>query len=326
MGKPEFLYAIIIAFIALAISINIGSPLTFSIFILIILTLTISVLYPRTISVKIEKFYIYPLQIYKNQTITLSLMIKNTSRIPLISAKLIIPEENIIQEDINNIPFIPPNSSKEIKIKIRAIKRGFIERMKIWITTGLFFQISPPIEKEIETNIYIYPNFAKINLQDIIKLNPENNLSFFYKLTEEGEFFSIREYNLDDVKKIAWKQWAKTGKPVVKQKFQYSNPKIFFLIYNIHLEENEDEEFIEKINSLFKYYLSNNVEIHVSTLKNPNNFKRINSLKTSLVFLSTLDFIHQSFQPIAENQNLILIVNKNLNKERINLAFSQIVL
>ncbi|MFN3996026.1 MAG: DUF58 domain-containing protein, partial [bacterium] len=278
-------------------------------------------------SIKIEKFHIYPLQIYKNQTITLSLTIKNTSKIPLISVKLNAFGENIYQENINNIFFLLPSSSKEVKIELKAIKRGFIEKMKIHINASLFFQISPPVEKEIETYIYIYPNFAKINIQDVIKIDPENNLSLFYKLTEEGEFFSIREYNLDDIKKTAWKQWAKTGKPVVKQKFQYSNPKIFFLIYNIYLNESENEEFVERINSLFKYYLSNNIEINVSTLEDPNNFKKISDIKASLVFLSTLNFTHQTSQIPIENQNTpILIVNKNFNKEKIGLPFTCVAL
>lgn len=312
MGKLEFFYTFLISLIALAISINIGSPLTFFIFILILIVLILSFIYPKFISLSIDKLYLTPLQVYKNQHISASIKIKNLSFIPVIYAKVRIIAENIFQEDCENILFLKPYSSQEIKVKLKAVKRGYVEKIKIFINPSLFFEITPPITKEINTSFYIYPNFANIKFHDIVKINPENNISSFYKLTEEGEFFSIRDYNMDDVKKIAWKQWAKTGKPVVKQRFQYSHPKLFFVINNFFIDENNNEEFVEKINTFFKYLISNNIEINVSTLENIKNFKKISDLRNSLVFLSTLNFITTTVNINPEEMNnIIFIVNKN---------------
>ncbi len=141
--------------------------------------------------------------------------------------------------------------------------------------------------------------------------------SIFYRLTEEGEFFSIRPYYLDDVKKIAWKHWAKTSKLVVKQKATYETNYTLFIINNYNLTE----EFVEKINSLFKYLISNEIKFKVMDLKSfieneEIDFIEINNLKKALVYLAKIDTFHKfNFNILKDklnkSENYILISDKN---------------
>ncbi len=171
----------------------------------------------------------------------------------------------------------------------------------------------------IPFEFYIYPNYANINYYDIIINNISTVSSVFYKLTEEGEFFAIRPYYLDDVKKIAWKHWAKTGKLVVKQKATYETNYTFFIINNYKLAE----EFVEKINSLFKYFLINEIKFKVidfkSFMENENtDFIEISTLKKALNYLAKIEsFDKHDFNlnllkdKLNKLENYILISDKN---------------
>ncbi|MCS7123233.1 MAG: DUF58 domain-containing protein [Candidatus Aenigmarchaeota archaeon] len=277
-------------------------------------TLLITYIYPLIITphIEIEKISIKPLQIYKGQKIILKIFLKNNSIIPLIIAKIKVNNQHFAQDIPKSIFYTKPKSLKELEIEIKAIKRGFIEKIDIDINVSLFFEIIPPIKKQIETAIYIYPNFSTINYQSVTNTSPENNIGLMYKLTEEGEFFSIREYQLDDIKKISWKHWAKIGKLVVKQKAQFTNPKLYFLINNISTNEENDEEFIEKVNTFLKYIISNNIEINISTLEKINEFQKITDLKNSLVFLSKITFLKTLPEIEKENlNNKIVLTDQN---------------
>lgn len=312
MKRFEYYITIALTFFSLFISINIGSPLTFIIFLILLITTIISSTYPLIAKkyIHVDKIKISPNQIYKNQQIKINLSITNKSIIPIFLIKVKLSSELIEQSTDKNILYLKPQNSQTIEILAKAIKRGYIEKIHILLQINLFFEIFPPIQKTINTSIYIYPNFAPINFQKIITTTQEN-LSLMYKLTDEGDFFSIREYQTDDVKKIAWKQWAKTGKLVVKQNAKYSTPKLKLIINNLHTEENENEIFIEKINSFIKYLIANHTEIYLTTIEKIDEFQKIVDLKNSLTFLAKVKFLKSIPQiNLPNSENIIIISNQ----------------
>lgn len=222
----------------------------------------------------------------------------------------------LLSED-NIIYYIPPYSNVEKELNVKAIKRGYLNNISVLLINSFLFE-SLNISKEFNLpfEFYIYPNYANISYYDVIVNNIGNISSIFYKLSEEGEFFSIRPYYLDDVKKIAWKHWAKTGKLVVKQKAIYETNYTFFIINNYKLTE----EFVEKINSLFKYLLANEVKFKVidleKFLKNEESID-ITNLKKSLIYLAKIDNFEDNFnynllkEKISNLENYILVSDKN---------------
>jgi hypothetical protein len=222
----------------------------------------------------------------------------------------------LLNED-NIIYYIPPYSKVEKKINVKAIKRGYLNNISVLLINSFLFE---PLNISKEFNLpfefYIYPNYANISYYDVIVNNIGDISSIFYKLSEEGEFFSIRPYYLDDVKKIAWKHWAKTGKLVVKQKAIYETNYTFFIINNYKLTE----EFVEKVNSLFKYLLANEVKFKVidleKFLKNEESID-ISNLKKSLIYLAKIDNFEDNFnynllkEKISNLENYILISDRN---------------
>jgi hypothetical protein len=224
---------------------------------------------------------------------------------------------DLISND-NIIYYIPPFSKVEKKLAIRAIRRGYLNTISIYLFNAfLFEQLEIYKEFNIPFEFYIYPNYANINYYDIIINNIGNIDSIFYKLSEEGEFFSIRPYYLDDVKKIAWKHWAKTSKLVAKQKAIYETKYTFFIINNYRLSE----EFVEKLNSFFKYLLTNDIKFKILDLKTflekEDNFIEINSLRKKLIYLAKISSFENSFNytllkdKLLKLENYILISDKN---------------
>jgi hypothetical protein len=217
----------------------------------------------------------------------------------------------------NIIYYIPPYSKIEKKLNVKAIKRGYLNNISILLINSFLFEaLNISKEFDLPFEFYIYPNYANISYYDVIVNNIGNISSIFYKLSEEGEFFSIRPYYLDDVKKIAWKHWAKTGKLVVKQKAVYETNYTFFIINNYKLTE----EFVEKVNSLFKYLLANEVKFKVidleKFLKNEEPID-ITSLKKSLIYLAKIGNFEDNLnynllkEKISSLENYILVSDKN---------------
>lgn len=309
MGKKEYFYTWLISLLTLVISVNTGSPLAFFLFVIISTTLILSFLYPLITYnyVKIKKIHIKPNKIYKNQKATIYIRIKNQSLLPILFAKISISSEFFLPIKEQIIINLKPLQEIDIELQVLAIQRGHIKKLIIIIQQILLFKILKPLKVEVETSVYIYPNFGTIPNTIISRIVPEENLSSYYKLSEEGEFFSIRDYQLDDIKKIAWKQWAKTGRLVVKQKAQFIKQNINIIINNLQTTKEQDEEFIEKLNTLLKNIILSNTEIILSTLDKIDSPKKINKLHSSLTYLSELVFIKQT--------NNIKNLDKKLNIE-----------
>ncbi|MEN3014962.1 MAG: DUF58 domain-containing protein [bacterium] len=326
MGHREYIISAFLSSLCLLISINIGSPLTLLLSIIMFCILLISLIYPlaTTNKISIDKYQLTPKQIYKGQKINLKINISNQSIFPILFANIEVVNNLIQQQNKVNLFYIKPKKSKEVSIDLIGIKRGFSENIEIAVQCYLFFKLISPKIIKIKANLYIYPNFSQINYHKLINTAPEQNISLMYKISQEGDFFAVREYvSTDDIKKILWKQWAKVGKPVVKEKAEFISPKFFFLINNISVDEQEDEEFVEKINSFLKYLLSQNIEINLLTITNTDQAVKINDLKSSLVFLAKLDFIKHLPQNLKNklnelSQNIIIISSKYLTLETKN--------
>jgi len=303
VGKKEYFYSWLIAILTILISINTGSPLAFFVFIILLFSLSISLLYPLITSkhIQVKRIYIKPNQVYKNQNLKAYITIKNEFFLPVLFLRITIDNPEILESKEALILYLKPYGEIETEIDLKAKKRGYIEAIKIAIQLSLIFRLFRPLKIEKQVSLYIYPNFAIIDYQNILKISPESSISSYYKLSEEGEFFSLRDYYFDDIKKIAWKQWAKTGRLVVKQKAQFIIPHINIIINNITTTPEQDEEFIEKVNTLLKNIILSNNEIRITTLDKLDSFKKINNLQSSLVYLSELNFISYVVKSISIN-------------------------
>jgi hypothetical protein len=120
-----------------------------------------------------------------------------------------------------NLPALTPNSKSEVQAEILIGQRGRLNLTSLAIARpdplGLFKGfVTLPVQQSvlILPKRYSLPN---LSLPGTRKYQP-GGVALAYSVGDSQEFISLRDYRPGDpLRRIHWKSWAKTGRPVVKE-------------------------------------------------------------------------------------------------------------
>jgi hypothetical protein len=133
---------------------------------------------------------------------------------------LISKKEWLIQKE-EPLPSLPPNSEIEVPMRIVPSHRGHVAFNGFRIARpdpfGLLKSfVTIPFRQSIVILPHRYP-LPPINLPGSRRYQP-GGVSLASSVGDSEEFISLRDYRPGDpLRRIHWKSWAKTGKPIVKE-------------------------------------------------------------------------------------------------------------
>jgi hypothetical protein len=120
-----------------------------------------------------------------------------------------------------SLPTLGPNSEGEVQAEIVPAQRGYLNLRSLSIARpdplGLFksFVTLPP-----EQSVLILPkrySLPPFNIPGTRRYQP-GGVALTYSVGDSQEFVSMRDYRPGDpLRRIHWRSWAKTGRPVVKE-------------------------------------------------------------------------------------------------------------
>ena len=119
------------------------------------------------------------------------------------------------------LPMLPPKGTAEVKVTMTPWRRGYIQLSELTIIRPdplnlckSFFEISNQeslliLPKRYEMPTIQLPGSRKFKL---------GGITLASSVGESEEFISLRDYRPGDpLRRIHWRSWAKTGKPIVKE-------------------------------------------------------------------------------------------------------------
>jgi uncharacterized protein (DUF58 family) len=140
-----------------------------------------------------------------------------------------------------SLPFLPPHGRAEIHSEIQPLCRGKIRLDEVSIACpdpfGLFrsfVKVSAPQSVLVLPKRYPLP---PLELPGSRRYQP-GGIALASSVGDSEEFLSLRDYRPGDpMRRIHWKSWAKTGKPIVKE---YQDE--FFVRHGLILDTFQDSE------------------------------------------------------------------------------------
>lgn len=120
-----------------------------------------------------------------------------------------------------DIPPIPPHSTREITVTLQPQFRGSLHLTGYTLTCadplGLFNRLKTRL---LPQSLWILPQQYRVPPIDLpgTRRYQSGGVAFASSVGDAEEFRALREYRAGDpLRKIHWKSWAKTGKPIVKE-------------------------------------------------------------------------------------------------------------
>ncbi len=119
------------------------------------------------------------------------------------------------------VPPIPPGGSVEVKMPITPTRRGILRFSGLTVARpdvfGLCASLAPV---SIPQSLMVLPRrfpVPRLNLPGLRKHHPQG-VHLAASVGDSEEFLSLRDYRPgDSLRRISWKSWARTGKPVVRE-------------------------------------------------------------------------------------------------------------
>ena len=143
------------------------------------------------------------------------------------------------------LPPLSPQSEGEVQVEIVPGQRGHLNLKSLAVTRpdpfGLF---RGSVTLPLEQSVLILPkrySLPAVSLPGTRKYQP-GGVALTYSVGDSQEFVSMRDYRPGDpLRRIHWRSWAKTGKPVVKE---YQEE--FFVRHGLILDTFQEAERSEK--------------------------------------------------------------------------------
>lgn len=119
------------------------------------------------------------------------------------------------------VPPIPPGGQVEVKMPITPTRRGILRFSGVFVARpdifGLCASLSPI---SIPQSLLVLPRrfpVPRLDLPGLRKHHPQG-VHLAASVGDSEEFLSLRDYRPgDSLRRISWKSWARTGKPVVRE-------------------------------------------------------------------------------------------------------------
>jgi len=142
------------------------------------------------------------------------------------------------------LPILPPNDQGEVKVEILPSQRGHLRLTGLTIACpdpfGLFRSCATITSPQ---SVLVLPkryNLPPINLPGTRRYQP-GGVALASSVGDSEEFLSMRDYRPGDpLRRIHWKSWAKTDKPIVKE---YQDE--FFVRHALILDTFQKETYSE---------------------------------------------------------------------------------
>ena len=120
-----------------------------------------------------------------------------------------------------NLPTLTPDSKGEVQAEIVPGQRGRLNLTSLAIARpdplGLFKGF---VTLPVQQSVLVLPkrySLPQVSLPGTRKYQP-GGVALAYSVGDSQEFISMRDYRPGDpLRRIHWKSWAKTGRPVVKE-------------------------------------------------------------------------------------------------------------
>lgn len=144
-----------------------------------------------------------------------------------------------------NLPTLAPNSEGEVQAEMVPGQRGRLNLTNLAIARpdpfGLFKGF---VTLPVQQSVLVLPkryNLPPVSLPGTRKFQP-GGVALTHSVGDSQEFISMRDYRPGDpLRRIHWKSWAKTGRPVVKE---YQDE--FFVRHGLILDTFQSTESSEK--------------------------------------------------------------------------------
>jgi len=144
-----------------------------------------------------------------------------------------------------NLPTLTPDSKGEVQAEIVPGQRGRLNLTSLAIARpdpiGLFKGF---VTLPVQQSVLVLPkrySLPHVSLPGTRKYQP-GGVALAYSVGDSQEFISMRDYRPGDpLRRIHWKSWAKTGRPVVKE---YQDE--FFVRHGLILDTFQNTEKSEK--------------------------------------------------------------------------------
>jgi uncharacterized protein (DUF58 family) len=148
------------------------------------------------------------------------------------------------------IPDLPPRGSAEVLLELTPLRRGVLRFSGVTIARtdplGLFRALSP---QPLPQTVLILPRryfLPPIPLPGSVKYQ-QGGVTQASSVGESEEFVALRDYRPGDpLRRIHWKSWAKTGRPIVKE-YQDEYFVRHALVLDTFLDRPEPEAFEEAV-------------------------------------------------------------------------------
>lgn len=143
-----------------------------------------------------------------------------------------------------NIPPIIARGEEELHVEIEPLRRGRLELKELSISCAdPFGLIRSFIHYPVRQSFFVLPkryDVPSLHLPGSRKYH-SGGLALASSVGDSEEFMSMRDYRPGDpLKRIHWKSWAKTGRPIVKE---YQDE--FFIRHVLILDTFQDVEYGE---------------------------------------------------------------------------------
>ncbi len=119
------------------------------------------------------------------------------------------------------VPVLAPNSSGQVAMELLPLRRGVMRMPGVSIACpdpiGLFRKLIPMPQPE---SVLILPKRYRVHSLALpgTQQYQQGGVALAASVGESEEFISLRDYRAGDpLRKIDWKSWARTGKPIIKE-------------------------------------------------------------------------------------------------------------
>ena len=143
-----------------------------------------------------------------------------------------------------SLPPIIPNGEEDLRVELVPLKRGNLQLKGLIISCpDPFGLVRSFVTLSVRQSFFVLPKryeAPSVQLPGTRKHNP-GGVSLASSVGDSEEFMSMRDYRPGDpLRKIHWKSWAKTDRPIVKE---YQDE--FFIRHALILDTFQDSEYGE---------------------------------------------------------------------------------
>ncbi len=194
---------------------------------------------PRSLR-KIHIARAFPMRAFIGETITISIVIKNKSKLPVLWVQLFesIPPELRDGPALKNVVSIGGQKEKRLKYQVRAMKRGYYRLGPLLLTTGDLFGLKENAAHLEPDYLTVYPQIIPVTSLGVPSKLPFGTMTSKQRIYDDpARPTGIRDYNSgDSLRHINWKVSAHQDKLLVKT-YQPSLSLETMIVLNLNVED-----------------------------------------------------------------------------------------